>query len=88
MDGSAGKRRKQYVDRSNSELKTCIIHGVGYYYYECQVLGDFGTKYAAAQNTKDRGINPLPRKIFQKNQENHAIINNVVDEILLNKPRK
>ena len=51
-------------------------------------MGGFVTKYAAAQPTKDRGNNPVPRKIFHKKQENHAIINNDVDEILLNKTQK
>ena len=51
---------------------------------ECKVLGEFGTKYAAAQPTKDHVNNLVPRKRFQKNQENRDIINNVVDEIILN----
>ena len=45
------------------------------------------TNYAAAQTTKDNGSNPVPRKIFQKYQEHHAIINNVVDDILLNEQK-
>ena len=32
--------------------------------------------------------NPVPRKIFHKKQENHAIINNVVDEIQMTEPKK
>ena len=52
------------------------------------VLGEFVTKYAASQTTKEYGSNNVLKNIFQKNQENHAIINNEVDKILLNKPPK
>ena len=52
-DGSAVKRRKQYVDRSKSASKTCIIHGPGHSSDEFKVLGEFGTKYAVTQPTKD-----------------------------------
>ena len=31
---------------------------------------------------------PVPRKTFNRHQENNAIINNVVDEILLNETEK
>ena len=65
-----------------------MIHCIGNSSEECKVLGEYGAKYAASQRTKDHGRNPLPRKRFQKNQENHAIINNVVDDILLNEPKK
>ena len=61
-----------------------MIHGVGHYSDECKVLGGFGTRYAAAQITKDRGSNPVSRKIFKKN----AIINNVVGEIQMIEPKK
>ena len=57
-----------------------MIHGAGNFSDECKVLGEFGTKYAAAHPTKDRGSNTIPRKSFQEKQENHTIINNVVDE--------
>ena len=84
IDGSTGKRRKQYVDHSKSKSRICIIHGTGNYSNECKVLGGVCTNYSAAHPTKDLRINPVPRKIFQKNQENRDIINNVVDEIILN----
>ena len=87
-DGSAGKRRKRYVYLPNNESKTSIIHGLGHSSDECKILGEFENKYTAAQTTKDRGRKPVRRKIFQKKQENHAIINNVVDEILLNETKK
>ena len=87
-DGRAVEHRKRYVDRSNSKSKTCMIHGTGHYFKECKVLWGFVTKHAAAQPTEDRSSNPVPRQKFQKNQENHAIINNVVDEILMNEAKK
>ena len=48
---------------------------------ECKILGEFGTKYAVAQPTKNRRINPMPKKGYQKKQENRAIIDNTVDEL-------
>ena len=87
-DGSAVNCRKQYVYFSKSEFKTCMIHSIGHSSDECKVLGEFRTNYAASQTTKYRGRNPVPRKIFQKKQENHAIINNVGDEIQINEPKK
>ena len=49
---------------------------------------DFGTNYAAAQPTMARTSKTVPRKTFQKNLDKQDIIKNVVDEILLNKPKK
>ena len=46
------------------------------------------TNYAAAQPIVARGSNTVPRKRFHKNDDNHTIINNVVDEIILNEPKK
>ena len=78
-DERAGKHRKRYVDRSKSASKNCMIHILGHSSDECKVLEKIGTKYAAAQPTKNRRRNPIPRKGFQKKQENHTIINNMVD---------
>ena len=65
-----------------------MIHVAGNSSGECKVLGGFGTKYAAAQPNKYHGNNPLTRKILQKKQENHATINNVVDEIQMTESKK
>ena len=73
-DGSACKRRKQYVDRSKSESKTCMIHGDEHSSDECKVLGEFGTKYAASYPTKDRGSNLIPRIIFHKNKKTRLLL--------------
>ena len=75
-DGSAEKRRKRYVDNPKSTSKIYMIHGSGHSSDECKALGEFGTKYTAAQPTKYRGRNPIPIKRFHKKQENHNIINN------------
>ena len=56
-----------------SALKNCMIYGLIHYSDECKVLGEFGTKYAVAQSTNNHGRNPIPRKRFQKKQENHTI---------------
>ena len=55
---------------------------------ECKVLGDFGTTYANSRPTKYRGRNPVPREKNKRQQENNAIVNNAVDEILLNETQK
>ena len=65
-----------------------MIQGAINSYDKCKVLGKFGTNYTASQPTDDRGRNPIPRKIFHKKQENHAIIINVVDEIQIIEPKK
>ena len=66
------------------ESKACLIHGPRHYSDECKVLGNFGDKYTKSKPTKEHGNRPVPRKIFNRQQENNDIVNNVVDEILLN----
>ena len=58
-----------------------MIHGLRHSSDECKVLGEFLTKYAADQPTKNRGSNTIPKKGFHKKQENHTIIDNMVDEL-------
>ena len=80
-DESTRKRSKRYVDCPKSARKHSMIHGLGHYSDEFKVLGKFGTKYAAANPTKNRGRNPTPKKGYHKKQYNHDIIDNMVDEI-------
>ena len=68
--------------------KTCLIHGPGKPSEECKVLGDFGTKYANSRPTKEHGRSPVPKKKINRQQENNAIVDNAVDEILLNETQK
>ena len=65
-----------------------MTHGLGNFSDECKVLGEFGTKYAADQPTNNRGSTTIPKKGYQKKQENHAIIDNMVDEIHMVEPKK
>ena len=65
-----------------------MIHGIGHSSDECKVLGGFVTKYAASQPTKYPGINPIPKKVYQEKQENHAIIDNMVDELQMVESKK
>ena len=51
-------------------------------------MGEFGTKYAASQPTKNHGRNTIPKKWFHKKQENHAIIYNMVDELHMFESKK
>ena len=88
MGESTGKRRKRYVDLSSVESKIYLIHVPGYCFDECKVLGDFGDKYANGKTTMDRGNPPVARKKINRQQENYASVNNVGDEILLNKTKK
>ena len=52
------------------------------------ILGDFGTKYAEGNPTKYHGNNPVPRGKFNSPQENNAIINNAMDDVLINETKK
>ena len=65
-----------------------MIHGTVNSSDGCKVLGRFGTKYAAAQPTKNRGRYPIPRKRFHKEQENYTIINNLVYELRMIESKK
>ena len=62
MGGSAGKRKKQYVDRPMGKSKTCLINGPRHSSDKCKVLGDFGAKNAKGNPTKDHGNHTTPRK--------------------------
>ena len=76
--------RNIYVKYPKCKSKTtCLIHGSENLSDEFKVLGDFGSKYVTSRPTKDRGNNPVPIKKFNRQQEDNAIVNNSVDEILL-----
>ena len=51
-------------------------------------MGDFVTKYANSKPTNDHGNHPIQGEKINRHLENNAIINNVVDEILLNETQK
>ena len=51
-------------------------------------MGDFCANHADSNPTKDHGNHPIPRKKINNQLENNAIINNVVDEIILNETQK
>ena len=82
-----GKHIKRYVDRLTVELKTYLIHDPGHYSDDCKVLGDFSTKYAKGNPTKDHGNNTAPRKNLRGSRKN-AIVHNVADEFLFNETKK
>ena len=77
--------RKRHVDSLTGKSKTCLIHSPGHSSEECKVLGDFGSKHAKIRPTKYHGSSSVPRKTFNRHQENNTIVNNAVDEILLTK---
>ena len=86
--GRSGKRCKRYVDCLKSASKTCMIPGTGHSSDEFKALGEFGTKYYAAQHTNNRGRDPIPKKRLQKKQENQTIINNMLDELCMVESKK
>ena len=88
MIESAVKRIKLYVDCLMVKSKTCLIHSPRSSSEECKVLGDFNNKYDKGNPTKDRSNHTVPRNKFNKQQENIAIVNNAMDEILLHKTPK
>ena len=51
--------------------------------YEWKVPGDFVYNYAKSMPTKDRENDPENINKFNRQQENNAIVNSEVDEILL-----
>ena len=65
-----------------------MIHGPGHSSDEFKVLGEFGNKYVTSHITMDQGRNPIPRRGFQKKQENHTIIDKVVDELHMIESKK
>ena len=65
------------------DSKTYPIHVPGGSSDECKFLGDFGNNYAKKRPTKDRGNDTVPRNKFKRQQENTAIVNSSVDEILM-----
>ena len=87
-DESSGKRIKLYAYCLTRESKTCLIHSHMHTSNEYKVLGDFGTKYDIVKHTKYHGIHTEPMDVFNRKQETNAVINNMVDDILLKKTKK
>ena len=75
--------QKKVFGYLDEKIKSCLLHGPGNYSDECNVLGNFGTKYVTSRPTKDRGSSPVPRKQLNRKQENKDIVNNAIDEIIL-----
>ena len=88
MGESADMCQKRYVDFLKRKFKTCLIHVSGIFSDECKVLRGFGAKYDKSNTNKYHGNHPVPKKKINRQLENNAIINNMVDEILLNETQK
>ena len=67
---------------------TCFIHCPGNSSYEFKVLWDFGLKYSKRRPTKYRGNEPATKNKFNRQQENNAIVNHAVDDIILQESNK
>ena len=84
MSESTGKQRKIYVYHTKDRSKrTCLIHVPMHSSYECKVLGYFSYKCFKIKPNKDRRTDTATRKKFNRHKESNAIVNHVVDEILL-----
>ena len=89
MRKSTGNIRKRYVDHLKGRYKpTCLIHGPRHSAYECNILGDFGSKYAKSRPTKYHRKDPATGNKFNRHQQNNFIVNSEVDEILLQENQK
>ena len=89
MSESAGKRRYIYIDYPKGNSKTiCLIHGPIHSSDECKVLGDFDSKYVIKRHTKDFGHDTVKINKFNRQQDNNAIVNSEVDELLLKENQK
>ena len=65
MSESSGKNRKRYVDHLKDRSKlNFLIHVPGHSSDECKVLGDFCFKYSKSRPTKDRGNDPITKKML------------------------
>ena len=69
-------------------IKNILIHKPRNYYDEINILGEYVAKYAKGKPNKYRGIHPVPRKKIHWQKENNAVVNNVVDEILIHDTQK
>ena len=75
---------KWYVDHQKDGSKlTCIVHGPVNSPYECKVLGEFDYKYSRIGPTKDHRKEFATKKKFIIQQNNNAIFNHAVNEIIL-----
>ena len=89
MSESARKRKNNYVYHPKDRCKlTCFFLGPVHLSYECKVSKDFVSKYSKSRPTKDRGQEPVDENKFNRNQENNAIVQNSVDDILLQENMK
>ena len=64
------------------------MHGPGNSSGECKVLGDFDYKYAKSRSTKYHGENLTNINKIKRQQENNAIVNSAMYEILLEEKQK
>ena len=84
MSESVDKRRKSYIYHPKNRSKlNFLIHGPGKSSDECTVLVDFGFKYSKSRPTKNRWHEPAAKKKFIRKQENNAIVQHEVDDIIL-----
>ena len=89
MSEITGNHRKVYVDYPKGDSKpTCLIYVPMYSSYRYKALGDFGSKHAKSRPTKDRSHYLTERNKFNRQQENNAIVNSAVDEILPQEKQK
>ena len=75
---------EKYLDHTKDRSKPIrIIHGPSHSSDECKVLGDLGSNYAKSSPTEDCGHDFANKKKLNRQQDNNAIVNHKLDEILL-----
>ena len=89
MSERNGKRRKRHVDHPKDIFNhNDLVHDPGNSSYKCKVLGYFGSKYSKSRSTKDCGYETAIENKFSKHQDNNAIFQNILDEIISQKNNK
>ena len=89
MSESTGNHVKMYVDHPKDRSKlTCIIHIPGHSSDEFKVFGAFGFKYSKIRLPQEQG--QLTKKMNKSNinQDNNAMVQHAVDQIILKKNNK
>ena len=81
---SADKRRKRLVDSLTGKSKLCLIHGSRHSSNNVRSWETSELSTLIVGPPRTAGAVPHPEKI-NKQQENNAIVNNAMDEILLTK---
>ena len=89
MSKSYGKRIKRYVDHPKGISKlSFLIHVLENSSEECEILGDYGSKYYKIRPTKYYGHETAAKNKFIRQKDYNAIVQYEIDEIILQENNK